>query len=69
VSGIRVAANGKPHVAQDGSSVAALLSTFGLSANQVIVEYNGEPLPREQFASTPLHEGDRIEIAQMVGGG
>jgi sulfur carrier protein len=69
MSSITIAANGKPHVASGGSSVAELLASFGLQPAQVVVEFNGEPLPRDRFASTRLRDGDRVEIAQMVGGG
>jgi len=66
---VAVIANGRPREASDGSSVADFLHSLELAAAQVIVEYNGEPLDRERFAITPLQPGDRIEIAQMVGGG
>jgi len=36
---------------------------------QVVVEHNGRALERERFARTVVSEGERIEIAQMVGGG
>jgi len=69
VSGIVVIANGKPRAAEDGASVADFLRGLDLASAQVVVEYNGEPLERERFDRTPLRPGDRIEIAQMVGGG
>jgi len=69
MSGIVVVANGKQCAAKDGSSVADFLRDLNLACAQVVVEYNGEPLERERFERTPLQPGDRIEIAQMVGGG
>ncbi|HME81794.1 MAG TPA: sulfur carrier protein ThiS [Candidatus Eremiobacteraceae bacterium] len=62
-------ANGKARTATPGMTVADLLASANLTPLQVFVEYNGEPLPRERFAATPIEAGDRIEIAQMVGGG
>lgn len=69
MSGITVVANGKPRTAASGSTVADFLRALDLPAAQVIVEYNGEPLERARYDRTQLRAGDRIEIAQMVGGG
>jgi thiamine biosynthesis protein ThiS len=35
----------------------------------VVVEKNRQVLEREQQHEVPLHEGDRLEIVQFVGGG
>jgi sulfur carrier protein len=62
-------ANGKPRTASAGTTIAKLLAEANLAPAQVFIEYNGEPLERERFESTVIAAGDRIEIAQMVGGG
>ena len=62
-------ANGKRREAVEGSTVADFLRELALAAPQVIVEYNGEPLERDAYGVTHLRAGDRVEIAQMVGGG
>jgi thiamine biosynthesis protein ThiS len=64
-----VTANGKQRAVEDGETVSRLLERFGLPADRVIIEHNGEPLERQHFSRTRLAPGDRIEIAQMVGGG
>jgi sulfur carrier protein len=69
MNGVVVIANGKPRSADAGATVADFLRSLALAAEQVVVEYNGEPLDRERFAHTALRAGDRIEIVQMVGGG
>jgi len=69
MSGIVVVANGKPRTADAGTSIGDFLRELNLAPAQAIVEYNGEPLERERFEQTSLRSGDRIEIAQMVGGG
>jgi sulfur carrier protein len=33
------------------------------------VEVNMEIVPRSQFASHVLHDGDRVEIVHAIGGG
>lgn len=66
---VTFAANGKARIAAPGTSIADLLASVDLQPLQVFIEYNGEPLARESFGSTIIGAGDRIEIAQMVGGG
>lgn len=66
---VTFSANGKRKTADAGTTVADLLAAAALAPMLVVVEYNGEPLERERFGETLVHEGDRIEIAQMVGGG
>jgi thiamine biosynthesis protein ThiS len=69
MSDIVVVANGKQRTADAGTSIGDFLRKLDLAPAQAIVEYNGEPLERERFEKTALRSGDRIEIAQMVGGG
>jgi len=69
MSAVAFVANGRPRSAANGATIADILRELELAPAAVIVEYNGEPLARERFAATPLCDGDRIEIAQMVGGG
>jgi sulfur carrier protein len=64
-----VVANGRSTSVQRGATVSDLIALLNLSAQLVVVEFNGEPLSREEFATTGLGAGDAIEIAQMVGGG
>lgn len=64
-----VFANGDPVELPDGASVDDLLHTLGLGAKWVIVERNGEPVPRKETASTALTDGDRVELVRAVAGG
>ena len=64
-----VVANGKQREARDGATVTGLLEDLKLAPARVVVEHNGKPLGREAFDTTRLQAGDRLEIAQMVGGG
>jgi thiamine biosynthesis protein ThiS len=69
VNEIAFVANGKARTAANGATVYDFLRDLDLAPPQVVVEYNGEPLERESYSLTLLRTGDRIEIAQMVGGG
>ncbi len=50
-------------------SLACLVDQLGMKQDRVAVELNRSIVAREQWAETPLGEGDRLEIVQFVGGG
>jgi len=62
--------NGEVRAFEGGvSDVAALVAALGLDTKKVAVERNLEIVPRSVYASTPLADGDRIEIVHFIGGG
>ncbi len=64
-----VMVNGAPMEVAEGSSVDDLLHLLELDAKWVLVERNGEPVPRGQLAGTALSDGDRLELVRAVAGG
>ncbi len=46
-----------------------LIGELGLKGDRVAIEHNGNIVPRAEWASTPLADGDRLEIVHFVGGG
>jgi thiamine biosynthesis protein ThiS len=50
-------------------SLSSLLDQLGMKSDRVAVELNREIVPRDQWASTTLKDGDRLEIVHFVGGG
>lgn len=68
-STITIIANGQPHSVKDRSSIADFLQTLTISPTRVVAQMNGEIIPREAFAKTVLHDGDRLELVTLVGGG
>jgi sulfur carrier protein len=61
--------NGEARAVPDGSTISDLLQGFGLPAQNVLVERNGEPVLRDDFGRQHLQEDDHIEIISMVAGG
>ena len=61
--------NGQPEEIPEGSTLAALLAHMKLAADRVAVERNLDIVPRNQWESTRLVAGDRLEIVHFVGGG
>lgn len=53
----------------DGLTVTQLLQQLGLEGKPVAVELNQELVPRGQHPDTTLHDGDRLEIVSLTGGG
>ncbi|MCU1448686.1 MAG: sulfur carrier protein ThiS [Acidimicrobiales bacterium] len=66
---MQVTANGRPVELADGATLDDLLAHLGLGAKWVVVERNGEPVPRRQAATTTLAHGDRLELVRAVAGG
>jgi sulfur carrier protein len=66
---LKVIVNGTEREIDAGSNVAELLAELGLEAGSVALEVNRELLPRSEYDAHELHEGDRLEIVTLVGGG
>jgi sulfur carrier protein len=61
--------NGEVRHCSPETSLPDLLQQLGMNPRLVAVEYNGEILHRQFWESTPIQEGDRLEIVTIVGGG
>lgn len=51
------------------NTVQDLLDRQGWKAERVAVEHNGAILKREDFSTTALSDGDKLEVVRFVGGG
>ena len=51
------------------NTVQDLLDKQGWKADRVAVEHNGAILKREDFSTTVLSDGDKLEVVRFVGGG
>jgi sulfur carrier protein len=65
---MRLKVNGKEREVEGVSTVEELIASLAIH-RMIVVEHNGTILRREQYATTPLAEGDTLEIVHMVGGG
>lgn len=66
---MRIVVNGEERSLPEGTTAADLLSRLDLEPGAVVVERNGEIVPRDEVADVELEEGDRLEIVRFVGGG
>lgn len=60
--------NGKDESKFVGFGVGEFLASKNFKPERVVVEINGEILPKDKF-DTILNDGDRVEIVCFVGGG
>lgn len=54
---------------REAMTVAELLGELGMSGKPVAVEVNKQLVFKRNHPATPLHDGDKIEVVTMVGGG
>ncbi len=66
---MNVTINGKATQLSDVRTIADLVRMRGLKTSLVAVEQNGNIVPRSDFESKPVEEGDELEIVHFVGGG
>ena len=66
---LRITLNGESYELDEPLSVGALLMQLSIDPRRVAVEHNLMILKRQLFDDTLVHEGDRIEIVNFVGGG
>ena len=66
---MEVLINGEPREIPDETSLQALLRLLDLQEDRVAVELNRSIIKRNLWPATQLHDRDRLEIVQFVGGG
>jgi sulfur carrier protein len=50
-------------------TISSLIETLNLAGKRLAIEKNGEIVPRSQFETVILCNGDKLEIVGAVGGG
>lgn len=64
-----ITVNGETLEIQKGSTLLELLEARGYRLGVIAVELNGTILNKDAYGTTPLHDGDKLEIVSFVGGG
>jgi thiamine biosynthesis protein ThiS len=65
---MNVTINGETQIVS-AETLSAFVEHLGMKPDRLAIELNREIVPREQWAQTPLRDGDRLEIVHFVGGG
>ena len=66
---ITVIANGNPKELPGEMSVRRFLEFSSVNSLVAVVELRGEIVHRQEYDTTIIHDGDRIEVVRMMGGG
>jgi sulfur carrier protein len=66
---VQVKLNGEPHELPDGATLAEAVAQVTDLAGGVAAAVNGDVVPRGSWASTPLLDGDQVEVVTAVQGG
>lgn len=52
-----------------GKTLSEYLDTANYDFKRIVIERNGEIVPKSQYSETLLLDGDCIEVVSFVGGG
>ena len=66
---MKIKLNGNVKELNDSATVRSLLDSLQLKPESVAVELNLAIVPKKQYQSQKLNEGDTVEIISFVGGG
>ncbi len=66
---MKITLNGKETELEKSATILELVQTLKLPPELVACELNLKIIKRSEYATTPVSEGDRVEILQMIGGG
>ena len=69
MSQIRVTVNGEARSVPAPATLASLIGHFGLEPGMVVAELNRRIVRRPELATTPVADGDSVELVHFVGGG
>jgi sulfur carrier protein len=66
---MKIQLNGKLREIPDYSAAQDLIGLLGFDGQRLAMEINHEIVPRSQYTSHRLHDGDQVEIVHAIGGG
>ena len=66
---MNVVVNSRSVELPEDATIAMLLERLGVAGPYALVERNGEPVERDDYAELALEDGDHIVVARPVAGG
>jgi thiamine biosynthesis protein ThiS len=66
---VKISVNGQPMMVEGGTTVDGLLDLLKITRQFTAVAVNREVTPKSEYGTTPLREGDKVEIVRPMGGG
>jgi len=66
---IKIIVNDEEKILSENASIETLLKEMDLDGKTMVVVVNDEIVEHTQYEKTTLHDGDRVELVRIVGGG
>lgn len=66
---MEITLNGRKEALPGALTLAETLKHLAIPPERIVAEHNGVIVPKTEFASRLLTDGDRLEIVRIVGGG
>jgi sulfur carrier protein len=66
---MNISVNGEPRDVRPGTALDTVVRSLTASSSGVAAALNETVVPRTEWPSTPLAEGDRVEVLTAVQGG
>jgi sulfur carrier protein len=66
---VTIQLNGEAHPIEEGLRLETLLERLALRPARIAVEVNQQVVRKADYPSIVLHQGDKVEIINFVGGG
>ena len=61
--------NGETHEIREGSTIGDLLTLLNMQNEPVVTELDGQAVTQQEYASSVLLEGSRVEVIRLAAGG
>lgn len=66
---VSIIVNEERYTFDNQMTIDVLLESFDMDRSKIAVELNLKIVPKSEYASTALNDGDQLEIVHFVGGG
>ncbi|NPA57974.1 MAG: sulfur carrier protein ThiS [Aquificae bacterium] len=66
---MKITVNGEEREVKEGTTIKELVDQLGIKAPNYAVAVGMEVIPKSEYETYRLKEGDRVEIVTFVGGG
>ncbi|MGI9468573.1 MAG: sulfur carrier protein ThiS [Rubripirellula sp.] len=66
---IKITVNGRSVELDESMTVEYMLDRVDVPPNYLAVEVNAELVPREEYTTHAIEDGDQVELVTLVGGG
>ena len=66
---VSITVNDERYKFDNKMTIDVLLESFDMDRSKIAVELNLKIVPKSEYTSTALNDGDQLEIVHFVGGG